>query len=418
METLHNKTLQAFLEKVSSLANKQCGRKFAIKMRTLRVERERLLKNNWRKLPPEALISAEKQEIFRVIDFDTIVLNASKYLKEKNYVAFLYDVSEISISFSEMEKAQRLLHMIVTKLKKYANNLLLAKAHQRLGDISFYRNNWVTTLRQYKKSLDLFTKSKSKQGIAHVKSSMGSALVEQGEIMKGEKELREAKEIAKRAKLKSLLIKINVNLGNVYSMRGIWDEAMVCYKDSLSLIGRNRDDAERARLYRNIAIIYKAKGEYDVALKHFQNSINFSVKANDQYHKGLSYLEEADLYCKQGDLAAGTALATTAFRIFSGLGDRLSVAEVYKVFGIINRQNKRYDTALSYLENSKRINEDYDNPLNLGETMIEIAKLYGMKGGETDKARESAKAAISCFKRINADVKVSAAKEMLAAYTA
>ena len=201
-------------------------------------------------------------------------------------------------------------------------------------------------------------------------------------------------------------------------MRGIWDEAMVCYKETISLIGRNRDDAIRAMLYRNIAIIYKAKGEYDVALKHFQNSINFSVKANDQYHKGLSYLEEADLYCKQGDLAAGTALATTAFRIFSGLGDRLSVAEVYKVFGIINRQNKRYDTALSYLENSKRINEDYDNPLNLGETMIEIAKLYGMKGGETDKARESAKAAISCFKRINADVKVSAAKEMLAAFTA
>ena len=418
METLHNKALQAFLEKVSSLANKRCGRSFANKMRTLRVERERLLKNNWRKLPPEALISAEKQEIFRVIDFDTIVLNSSKYLKEKDYVAFLYDVSETSISFSEMEKAQRLLHMIVTKLKKHANNLLLAKAHQRLGDISFYRNNWVTTLRQYKKSLDLFTKSKSKQGIAHVKSSMGSALVEQGEIMKGEKELREAKEIAKRAKLRSLLIKINLNLGNIYSIRGIWDEAMECYKDSLSLIGRNRDDAERARLYINMAIIYKARGEYDKALEHFQRSIKFSTKANDLYYRGLSYLEEADLYCKQGDLAAGTALATTAFRIFSGLGDRLSVAEVYKVFGIINRQNKRYDTALSYLENSKRINEDYDNPLNLGETMIEIAKLYGMKGGETDKARESAKAAISCFKRINADVKVSAAKEMLAAYTA
>ena len=129
METLHNKTLQAFLEKVSSLANKSCGRTFANKMRKLRAERERLLKNNWRKLPPEALISAEKQEIFRVIDFDTIVLNASKYLKEKDYVAFLYDVSETAIGFSEMEKAQRLLHMIVTKLKKHANNLLLAKAH-------------------------------------------------------------------------------------------------------------------------------------------------------------------------------------------------------------------------------------------------------------------------------------------------
>ena len=418
METLHNKTLQAFLEKVSSLANKRCGRTFANKMRTLRTERERLLKNNWRKLPPEALISSEEQEIFRVIDFDTIVLNASEYLKEKDYVVFLYDVSEISISVSETEKAQRLLHMIVTKLKKHTSNLLLAKAHQRLGDISFYRTNWVTTLRQYKKSLDLFTKLKNKEGMAHVKSSMGSALVEQGEVAKGEQLLIEAKTIAKRAKLDKLLVKINAKLGNVFSMRGIWNDALVCYKESLSLIGRNRDDAVRAKLYMNIAIIYKARGKFDIALEYFQRSIKFSTKANDLYFKGLSYLEEADLYCKQGDLAAGTALATTAFRIFSGLGDRLSVAEVYKVFGIINRQNKRYDTALSYLENSKRINEDYDNPLNLGETMIEIAKLYGMKGGETKKARESAEAAISCFKRINADVKVSEVKEMLAAYIA
>ena len=232
METLHNKTLQAFLEKVSSIANKSCGRTFANKMRTLRTERERLLKSSWRKLPPEALISAEKQEIFRVIDFDTIVLNASEFLKEKDYVVFLYDVSKIAISFSEMERAQRLLHMLVTKLKSRATDLLLAKAHQKLGDISFYRNNWVTTLRQYKKSLDLFTKSKNKQGIAHVKSSIGSALVEQGDIMKGEKELREAKEIVKRANLKPLLIKINLNLGNVYSMRGIWDKAMECYKDT------------------------------------------------------------------------------------------------------------------------------------------------------------------------------------------
>ena len=294
----------------------------------------------------------------------------------------------------------------------------MAKAHQKLGDISFYRNNWVTTLRQYKKSLDLFTKLKNNEGMAHIKSSMGSALVEQGDIMKGEKLLTKAKIIAKRARLDALLINITSNLGNVYSIRGIWDKAMASYKESLSLIGRKREDAKRALLYLNMAIILKARGEYEKALENFQTSIKLSSLANDPYAKGLSYLEEADLYCRKGDFAAGTALATTAFRIFSALGDRLSVAEVYKVFGIINRQNKRYDTALSYLENSKRINEDYDNPLNLGETMIEIAKLHGMKGGENDKARESAKSAILCFKRIHADVKVTEAEKMLAAYTA
>ena len=418
METIHGKTLQAFLEKISGLANSRCGRAFANKMRSLRTERERLLKNSWRKLPPEALISAEKQEIFRAIDFDTIVLSTAEYLAEEEYVEFLFDVAEISIGFSEMERAQRLLHMVVTKLKKSATELLLAKSHQRLGDISFYRNNWVTTLRHYKKGFDLFTKSGDKYGMAYIKISMGSTMVRQGEIINGEKLLVEAKMIAKRSKFTSLMIKVNINLGNVYSMRGIWDKAMECYKESLSLIGRKKHDAERAWLYRNIAIIYKARGEYDKALEHFQRSIKFSILANDLYHKGLSYLEEAGLYCKTGDLAAGTALATTAFRIFSGLGDRLSVAEVYKVFGIINRENRRYDTALSYLKNSKRINEEYDNPLNLGETMVEMAKLYGVKGGETDKAKESAESAIECFKKIKADVKVTEVKEMLAAYTA
>ena len=419
METINGKTLQLFIEKVSGLANRRCGRSFANKMRSLRTERERLLKNNWRKIPPEALVLSEEQEIFRVIDFDTIVLNAAGYLKEKEYVELLFDVAEVSISFSQMERAQRLLHMIVTKLKKFSTNLLLARAHQRLGDISFYRNNWVTTLRHYTKSLDLFTKLKNSKGIAHVKSSIGSTLVvSQGGIIKGEKHLKEAKAIAKKARLNALLQKINTNLGNVYAMRGIWDEAMTCYKEALSLIGRKRDDAERAKLYINIAIIYKARGEYEKALEHFQKSIKLAASANDQYSKGLSYLEEAELYCRMGDLAAGTALATTAFRIFSGLGDRLSVAEVYKIFGIINRENKRFDTALSYLENSKRITEDYDDPLNLGETMMEMAKLYGMKGGEIAKAKESAKSAISCFKRINADVRVSQAKELLAAYSA
>ena len=47
-----------------------------------------------------------------------------------------------------------------------------------------------------------------------------------------------------------------------------------------------------------------------------------------------------------------------------------------------------------------------------------MAKLYGMKGGELVKAKESARTAISCFKRINADVKVSQAKELLATYAA
>ncbi|MFH1213764.1 MAG: tetratricopeptide repeat protein, partial [Candidatus Neomarinimicrobiota bacterium] len=100
-----------------------------------------------------------------------------------------------------------------------------------------------------------------------------------------------------------------------------------------------------------------------------------------------------------------TAFVTSAFSIFSEIGDRLSVAEAYKIMGMINRKNREYEIALSFFENSRRINEDFGNFPNLGETMFETGLLQEETGDKVS-ALKSFKLASDYFEKIEADEKI------------
>jgi tetratricopeptide (TPR) repeat protein len=204
-----------------------------------------------------------------------------------------------------------------------------------------------------------------------------------------------------------------MNLGNAYTIQGIWEKANSSYEDALKVLSKTQADNTRAQIYHDMAIIQTALGQYTKAQEYLHESIEYSKHTNNPYMKALSYLEQAVVNCKQGDYASATALATTAFQNFSEMGDRLSIADVYKVFGIINRDSKRFDTAMSYFDNSKRINEDYNNSLNLGETLIEMALLQ-KEMGDMDKASESIKTAVKAFIGIEAEGRIENAKEILA----
>ena len=413
-----NKARQTFLVKVSDLSNERCGEAFAREMSSLRSQRERLLANSWHEVSPEDFTSGEKEEVFREIDFDAIITNAAGYLERDDYPAFLFDVAEIAIGFGEFDKAQRVLEIVVSKLARSSDKLLLAKAHERLGNLAFYRGDRQATLKAYRKCLRYYSGLNDTKGVAEVKNAMGAALIERGKPSEGEPLLKEVREMARSHGFAKLLTKANINLGNHYSMEGSWKEGLACYREALGALGKTGNDADmRALIFLNMAIIQKEQGQFSRALGNLSKSLKFSSESNNIYQKGLTYLEQAEVSCRKRDLAAGTALATTAFRIFSESGDLLRVAEVYRVFGMINRDKKRFDTALSYFENSRRINEDHSNPRNLGETHFEIAELYKAKG-ETAEAQESLKSAIKYFKRVKAEAKTSQAKVALEALAA
>ena len=407
-----DKTLQQFLEGVFSLADKQCGDEFAREMTAILIEREKVLKESWKKVKPEDIDPTDSKKLLREIDFDTIVIHAGEYLDRKEYLVFLFNVADMGIGFGEFEKAERLLRLLATRYARLTPISLLAKTHQKLAIIARNRNDFKKAHGELRKSLKFYAQIQDKTGIASVKNSTGILLVEQGRTSEGIDIFQQAKKIAKAEGLEDLLAKINMNIGNACTMCGFWEKAKTVYEETLSILGRKRMDGFRARLFHNMAIVYAAQDQFSKALESLHKSIEYSTRANDVYMKNLSYLEQAAVHCRQKDLDSATAIAISAFRTLSDIGDRLSIADVYKVLGMINRERNKFEVALSFFERSKRINEEYKNPLNLGETLVEMGQLYA-RIGNYSMAIKRIRSAIKCFKQINAEGRILTANRFI-----
>ncbi len=403
---------QAFLREVHKLAVEECGAEFSEKLTQIRVERERLLNNSWDKILSEEISETEKNVIYREIDFDTIVIFAARYIAMEDYPVLLFRIAEMAIPYGQLEKAERLLYLILSEYKTIITQQLEPKVHQKLGDIAFYRSDLTTALQEYENCKKVFTKIDDLAGITAVNISIGVIHIESGNIETGIKYFKSALDSARENNLKSLWIKVLINLGNIYHISGSFKEAMQSYNEAQDLAQEIGDENLKAYIKHNIGIVYKSQEDKTNALTSFDDSISISGKTMNVRMKGLSYLEKAEVLAENGDLSSGTALATSAFRVFSEIGDRLSIADTYKVLGIIARERKQYAVAVSYLQNSISINREFENVLNIGESYLELGIVLEREG-ELKQARDMYESALKQFSILNAKSKVSMAEQAI-----
>ena len=64
---------------------------------------------------------------------------------------------------------------------------------------------------------------------------------------------------------------------------------------------------------------------------------------------GLSYLSKAYIYTLLHDYQLASAFADKAMEVCNRLNDRLSIADIYKIKGIVERSLKNYSAAENYL---------------------------------------------------------------------
>lgn len=390
-----------FLFDILKLAEKHCGSEFMRKLLQIRTERERILKNVWKKEPlPEDLSTYQKEIVLRDIDFDTIIHHAAKYTDKDEYNKLLFEIANIAIKHGEFNRGKELL-IVLQKAIGRKDLAFLAGIFRKLGNIEFYTNNYKAAYKYFDKSLKLFNRIEDKAGIIAIKNVLGALLVEEGKYYEGEIRFIQVRKMAKELQLNDMVAKANMNLGNIYIIRGIYDKAVGCYQDALEA-DKSGDKELLTNLYLNFAICYKFKGEFQTAHDYLENAFKLIKVTNNRYQKGLLYLTKAEIECLSGNLSTATALVTSAFAISTETGDRLSTAEAYKILGMINREDKKFDIALSYFENSKRI---FSNLFYIAETYLEMGKLYLLTDNKS-LARKVLKQAIKNYEKIGATSRV------------
>jgi len=94
------------------------------------------------------------------------------------------------------------------------------------------------------------------------------------------------------------------------------------------------------------------------------------------------------------------------------LNDRLSVADNFKLKGIIEREKGNFKLAETHLLTSLRINEKLSNRLNYAETAVELGILYRNKKMNV-QAGEYLKTALNYYKQINHKDRIKYIREIL-----
>ncbi|MDP3148449.1 MAG: tetratricopeptide repeat protein [Ignavibacteria bacterium] len=333
---------------------------------------------------------------------DQVISFAEKKLPVFNFLNFLKDLGKFYISHGELELASDISNSILSFTKKDKRlSSITAYAFLNFGEIFISKAMWTEGTTYIKKAFSFFYKENDPVGLARCESLMGTLYAEKGQLSsamthfhKGFSYVNESKDVSVSALLEN-------NIGIVYNIRGDYNSAYTYFHRALIHFEGLKDSQRVARIRHNLGMLFLKKKEYTSALKEFDTSISVSL-AKDYYPTlAISYISKASIYCTLNDDTLADALADRGMEISSQINDKLTIAEVYKIKGILERKKKRYDIAQNYFMSSLRLNKELGSELNYAETAVELGILFA-ENKQKDNAKNYFSEALKYYKKIKA----------------
>lgn len=342
---------------------------------------------------------------------DLLITYAGEKLSRIKLIQFLITLGETLKSSGEYDAAIGIFNSILntagneSKLFNIKTNCYLA-----IADIFEKQAYWKESLALVKKAKKAFKLKKDNKGVAFCENFLGTIYGERGDIKKAKSHFEVSVSLLNPAIDKALFGLLEINLGILNNIQGNFDEAFTCFRRALLIFEQTHDLNRVAELRHNIGMLFTEKGDYNSALEEFDISIALSIELGLLSKLGITYLSKAFIYTQLKDYPLAAVFANRAMVICSKLNDRLSMADIYKIQGIIERNQSNYKLSENYLLTSLRLNRELSNDLNEAETLFELGKLY-VDMNQKNMGLEVFKSSLEYFRNINSSCMVRKLKE-------
>lgn len=306
-----------------------------------------------------------------------LITFAESKLENQKFIELLQYLGEISISQGELGTAAEIYNHVLNIIKddpKQEN--VTAHSLLALGDIESRQAEWEKSISFINKANKLFEKQKDYKGSFRCENLLGTIAGDRGDLKKANKHFEKSFTYLRKKKDDALIGMLEINLGILNNIQGDYDSAFMYYQRALIKFEQLQDFRRITEVRHNLGMLFTEKQEFQAALSEFDLSISSALKAGYLPTLALSYLSKAFIYTQLEDYPLANAFADKAMEICFKLNDRLSIADIYKIKGIIERKVKNYKGAENYLLSSLRINEELENILNQAETTYELGILY------------------------------------------
>lgn len=398
---------------VLALVKRYCGAKritkfLADQKREIRTERH-LLGNSGK----DTIIS--QQVNFSVEDdvsFDQLITVCRQNLKDNEFQEALLDLGDIFKSHGIWLKAEEIFGLVINYGLRSELQDWVAEGLLRRGEIYSRLGRWAQSEQDLTESRNMFLKLHNIVALARIENILGTNRAEQGDIQKAVDWFGKAFERFEQARQGTMAGIVLMNLGVTRNIIGEWDDALNYYQRALPRFQEAGDVTRLAELRHNMGMTYLAMGKYEKAVGEFDRSLTFARAFHSPNLMGISLLGKAHAHYRMADRSLALIFCNKALEELARTDCRMSVADAYKVKGMVLRDLKKFDMAETYFMSSIRINEEYCNNLNLGEVFFELGQMEIQRRRAAQGVLALRKAQ-SYFKRVGARAEVTKTNSQL-----
>lgn len=344
---------------------------------------------------------------------DLLITFASTKLDKHKFLEFLLTLGQISITAGEFPLAVDIHEKILSTTKKDPLFVdISANAFFALGELYSRQAQWQASRSNIKKADDLFKKMNDLSGRSRCENLLGTIQGDIGNMKKAKEHFEKSLTFLDDTHDKALRGKVEINLGITHTVQENFDTALSYFKRASVNFQKISDLKRVAEIHHNIGMVHLKKNYYEDALVEFDQSISASLQAGFLPTLSITYISKAYLYTLIDDFVLSSAFAEKAMDISYKINDKLTIAEVYKVKGIIERNMMNFEVSENYLLTSMRLNTELGNKLNQAETAYELGLLYKDINRKKD-SRYYLNSALQYYKKINAPSEIDIIKDYL-----
>ena len=329
---------------------------------------------------------------YRII-LDKIITHCEKLLSEDKYLKLTLDMSEIMFFAGELSYSLEISEILLSKIQneaKYAG--VRAEANLMISKIYWSQAYWEDCSHYISEASKIFKSIDSKSGLAKCENMLGTFYGERGEFNKAEIHLEKALNYLSVEDDLSSRGMISTNLGILKTINKDFEKAIWNYKNAAEAFNKLNDKRRLARVYHNIGMLYSRMGSFDAALDEFNKCIALSLENDYISNCAVAYIGKAFIYMKLKNQPLADAYTDKAMELAYKLNDTLSIADIYKIKGMIQNDLNNFELSEEMFENSIRLNKDIESKLNEAESSIQMGELLKKRNrlGEAQSYLETA----------------------------
>jgi tetratricopeptide (TPR) repeat protein len=336
------------------------------------------------------------------LQIDFLMTYAQRKLDKNTFIRFMIHLGEFTITAGEFNAAIEIYERIL-QLSRHEKALydISANAYLALGNIYSRQAKWDMSLAYIKKANAIFMRIKDFKGSAGCENLLGTIYGDFGELNLAEDHFHKCLDLLKTTRDEALKGMVEINIGIIHNMRGNSKRAQSYLQRALIKFQSIQDKRRIAEIRYNMGVCFLKTTDYEAAIKEFDCSLGIAAEFGYLSTTALCLISKAYISAIRNDADMASALSDKAMDICFRINDRLSVAEVYKIKGIIQRLQGNNELSESYLLTSLRINNELQNKMNAAESSVELGLVYK----ELYKKEESSyhfSNAVNYYKKINA----------------